>query len=109
RVSPLALDLFKIDGVKKVFLGNDFISVTINKENIWDYLKPQIIACISDYYSNDLDIINYNELSKSKHKNKEELPAEGIEAEIKELLEERIRPAVAMDGGDVVFKGFKDG
>lgn len=109
RVSPLAVDLFKIDGVKKIFLASDFIAVTIDKETSWDYLKPQILACISDYYSNDLEIINYNELSKIKESNNQKKPAEGVEAEIQELLEERIRPAVAMDGGDIVFKEFKDG
>ncbi|KAL0263844.1 UNVERIFIED_CONTAM: hypothetical protein PYX00_011145 [Menopon gallinae] len=95
-ISPLAMDLFRIEGVKRVFLGQDFISVTIDKETHWEYLKPQIIACISDYFATNQSIIDYNN-------------DEGIEGEIKNLLEERIRPAVAMDGGDVVFKGFKDG
>lgn len=110
KVSPLAGDLFKIDGVKRVFLGNDFISVTIESEKAWDYTKPQIIACISDYYNNNLAIINQQEFDKYKNNlNEEEHDEDSIEGQIKILLDERIRPAVAMDGGDIVFKEFKDG
>ncbi|MGV3278889.1 NifU family protein [Rickettsiales bacterium LUAb2] len=109
KVSPLAQDLFKIEGVKRVFLGNDFISVTIEDEKAWDYTKPQIIACISDYYNNKLEIIDYNELSKQTSDDEVIYDEDSIEGQIQMLLDERIRPAVAMDGGDIVYKGFKDG
>lgn len=113
KVSYLAQDLFKIDGVTRVFLGRDFISVSIKDASAWAYLKLQVQACIEDYYSGEAEIINYNELSKrhpsSVTPNSSPPEGEDVESVIKEIIEMRIRPAVAMDGGDVLFKEFKDG
>lgn len=113
KVSYLASDLFKLEGVTKVFLGRDFVAVNVKDAHMWPYVKPQVVACIEDYYIRGLDIINYNELISAKSLKQSQAGVEQsnceIEKLIKEVIEERIRPAVAMDGGDVVFKGFSGG
>ncbi len=105
--SPLAARLFEISGVNGVFLGSDFISVT--KGDIeWQHLKPMVLGAIMEHYisgdtaagdegSNDVDEGSFD-------------PADAATvATIKELLETRVRPAVAQDGGDITFSGFKQG
>ena len=105
--SPLATRLFDISGVNGVFLGSDFISVT--KGDIeWQHLKPMVLGAIMEHYisgdpsaasegANDANVGSYD-------------PAdEETVATIKELLESRVRPAVAQDGGDITFSGFRDG
>lgn len=101
--SPLAARLFRIDGVASVFFASDFVSVTRNRDGDWSFLKPQILAAIMEHYLSGLPVI--------------EGPAgtidNGIESElilqIRELLDTRVRPAVARDGGDIDFVKFEDG
>ena len=105
--SPLATRLFAIEGVDGVFLGSDFISVT-KGDLEWQHLKPMVLGAIMEHYmsgapatddedSNDSAVENYDPQDES------------IVATIKELLETRVRPAVAQDGGDITFSGFRDG
>ena len=103
--SPLALRLFEIDGVKRVFLSTDFISVTKDIQLDWNILKPSILTGIMEHFSTGLPAINELD-DKSSDPNTED--TETIK-QIKDLLETRVRPAVAMDGGDITFCSFESG
>jgi len=105
--SPLAGALFEIPDVTRVFFGSDFISVT-KADADWRHLKPAILATIMDHFTRGLPLI------ESGHAEDEDETAYGdgdpeIVALIRELLDTRVRPAVAGDGGDIVFKGFDGG
>ena len=104
--SPLASRLFEIDGVSRVFLATDFISVTKDPQLDWNNLKPLILTAIMEHYSTGLPAINETEDKKLDHLNDED--SETIK-QIKDLLETRVRPAVAMDGGDITFCSFESG
>ena len=104
--SPLALRLFEIDGVSRVFLANDFISVTKDPQLDWNSLKPSILTGIMEHYSSGLPAINVSEDKNFETNNIED--TETIK-QIKDLLETRVRPAVAMDGGDITFCSFESG
>ncbi len=102
--SPLAQRLFEIEGVSGVFLGSDFITVTKEADRDWYLLKPAILGVIMEHFTSGRPVI----LEAAE----EEQPAEEddeIVAQIKELLDTRVRPAVAQDGGDIIFHGFEDG
>ncbi|MCX8505364.1 MAG: NifU family protein [Alphaproteobacteria bacterium] len=113
--APLALALFAVDGVDSVFLGRDFISVTKNDAMDWQGLRPQILGTIMDHLGRDLPILSDAADSAGDHastRDAEEIFAAedaNIVSQIKELLETRVRPAVAQDGGDIIFRGFQDG
>ncbi len=109
--SPLALALFKVDGVKGVFLGTDFISVTRADDADWAELRPSVLASIMDHFTQDRPVMDEDApccsgcACKVQH-------AEGDEAvveQIRELLDTRIRPSIAQDGGDVAFERYEDG
>ena len=102
--SPLASRLFEIDGVSRVFLATDFISVTKDPQLDWNNLKPSILTGIMEHYSTGLPAINEIEDKNSESNNIED--SETIK-QIKDLLETRVRPAVAMDGGDITFCSFE--
>ena len=104
--SPLASRLFKIEGVSRVFLATDFISVTKDPELDWSNLKPSILTGIMDYYSSGLPAVNIVEDENFENSDTED--TETIK-QIKDLLETRVRPAVAMDGGDITFCSFEAG
>ena len=104
--SPLASRLFEIDGVSRVFLATDFISVTKDPQLNWNNLKPSILTGIMEHYSSGLPAINDTEKKNSESNNTED--SETIK-QIKDLLETRVRPAVAMDGGDITFCSFESG
>ncbi|MBU2580409.1 MAG: NifU family protein [Alphaproteobacteria bacterium] len=107
EASPLAVKLFEIDGVTGVFLGSDFISVT-KGETEWQHLKPAILGAIMEHFMSGAPAVvsgEGNDVSKGNYD-----PAdEEIVSTIKELIETRVRPAVAQDGGDITFHGFRDG
>ena len=107
--SPLASELFSITGVKGVFFGRDFISVTKSQDFAWDSLKPLIFECLVNYFAahNIVEVSQPQDLTKSTDSDKDD--ADSIEVEIKELLDSRVRPAVAMDGGDIIFERFEKG
>ena len=104
--SPLASRLFEIDGVSRVFLATDFISVTKDPQLDWNNLKPSILTGIMEHFSTGLPAVNETENKKFETNNNED--SETVK-QIKDLLETRVRPAVAMDGGDITFCSFKSG
>jgi len=99
----LVRDILSIHGVEGVFLGEDFISVNKNDLIKWDDVKHIVISLINDFYSNG------NEFVIDKNLAEKDLNLDEIEQKIVKILEEKIRPAVAKDGGDIKFKEFKDG
>jgi Fe-S cluster biogenesis protein NfuA len=105
--SPLAAALFAVPEVSRVFFGADFISVTKSNGD-WKHLKPAILGTIMEHFTRGLPVI----AEASEEVEDENHFGEGdpeIVAQIKELIETRVRPAVAADGGDIIFKGFDGG
>jgi Fe-S cluster biogenesis protein NfuA len=106
--SPLAERLFGVAGVSGVFFGSDFIAVTKNGGE-WQQLKPAILGAIMEHFMSGAPIVNGADAAASEGDEFfEEKDSETVAA-IKELIEARVRPAVANDGGDITFRGFKDG
>jgi Fe-S cluster biogenesis protein NfuA len=105
--SPLASRLFDIDGVAGVFLGSDFISVT-KTDAEWQHLKPMILGAIMEHYLSGASAVDADGANDEAGANFDPKDADVV-ATIKELLETRVRPAVAQDGGDITFAGFRDG
>jgi len=105
--SPLASALFELPGVARVFLGGDFITVTKTEELSWQALKPQVLGAVMDHFVAGLPVIE----GDSDALGEEDIdPADReIVEQIKELIDTRVRPAVAGDGGDIVFRGYRDG
>ena len=101
--NELIRNILSIDGVKGVFLSDDFISVNKQDGFEWEDLKHIIISFINDYFANG------NENVISKNEETKELDTSTVEGQIIKILETKIRPAVARDGGDIKFKEFKDG
>ncbi len=106
--SPLAERLFGISGVSGVFFGSDFITVT-KSAGEWQQLKPMILGAIMEHFMSGAPLVN--EGGAERIDGDEFFDAADAEtvATIKELIETRVRPAVANDGGDITFRGFKDG
>jgi Fe-S cluster biogenesis protein NfuA len=103
--SPLAAALFEIPDVSRVFFGSDFISVT-KADGDWRHLKPPILGAIMEHFTRDLPLIEgATEDASDAEETFSEEDAEVVE-QIKELLDTRVRPAVAGDGGDIIFRGF---
>lgn len=107
-VSPLARHLFAVDGVSGVFLGSDFISVTKDGARDWATMKPMVLGAIMEHFTSGAPVVEGAAAETADAETDDEENAE-IVAQIKELLETRVRPAVAQDGGDIVFRGFEDG
>lgn len=107
KESPLAEVLFKIEHVESVFFGSDFITVTKSEKADWQLLKPAILTTIMDHYVTGKPILKGQErVTKKDTSSENDTP---IIKEIKELIDTRVRPAVAEDGGDIVFDSFEDG
>ncbi|MEW6124709.1 MAG: NifU family protein [Pseudomonadota bacterium] len=107
--SPLAQRLFEVPGVTGVFLGSDFITVT-KAAGDWMHLKPAILGAIMEHFMSGAPILSEGEEADSEDEDEffEESDSELVDT-IKELIETRVRPAVANDGGDITFRGFRDG
>jgi Fe-S cluster biogenesis protein NfuA len=107
--SPLAERLFGIPGVTGVFYGSDFVTVT-KDDSDWQHLKPAILGIIMEYYMSGAPLLADGDKPEEAHADEffDEADTETVDT-IKDLLETRIRPAVAGDGGDITFRGFKDG
>ena len=101
--SILAEKLFEIDGVSSVFFGSDFVTINKNEEKDWDELKTQILTTIMDFFISKKPIVNEDIKEDNDEEDNE------IVKQIKELIEMKVRPAVAMDGGDIIYRGFEDG
>ena len=106
--SPLAERIFKVQGVTGVFFGNDFVTVTKGDETEWDHMKPAILGAIMEHYQSGAPVMTGEAEGPSGHAEHDGEDAE-IVGQIKELLDTRVRPAVAQDGGDITFHGFERG
>src|SRR6202034_2917703 len=106
--SPLAERLFGISGVNGVFFGSDFIAVTKNVGE-WQQLKPMILGAIMEHFMSGAPLLAAGSTVESDADEFFEAADAETVATIKELIETRVRPAVANDGGDITFRGFKDG
>jgi len=107
HASPLAKQLFCLNGVKRVFFGTDFITITKSDDDTdWMLLKPDIFGSIMDFFATGLPVVNEDQLVAAEEDDEDE---DEIVTVIKELLDTRIRPTVMEDGGDILFGGFTDG
>jgi Fe-S cluster biogenesis protein NfuA len=105
--SPLAARIFAVGDVARVFLGNDFVTVTKTEDAAWQALRPRVLSAIMEHYLSGLPVMEGAEAEEGEE---DFAPEDGeIVAQIKELLDTRVRPAVAGDGGDIVFRGFREG
>ena len=103
--SPLAIRLFGIDGVIGVFLGADFITVAKSDDMEWHVLKPSILGTLMEHLTAELPIIDADDATEQADDGDDD----EIVGQIKELIDTRVRPAVAQDGGDIVYRGFEKG
>lgn len=104
--SPLATELFALPGVARVFLGGDFVTVTKNDLADWQALRPQILGVLMEYFVSGRPVVDHDGDVTTEDTD----PADQeIVDQIKDLLDTRVRPAVAGDGGDIVFRGYRDG
>lgn len=104
--SPLALALFALPGVVRVFLGGSFVSVTKSADAAWSELKPLVLGALMDHFVAGRPVVEKDAAASDEDTD----PADAeIVAQIKELIETRVRPAVAGDGGDIVFRGYRAG
>ena len=101
--NELVKNLLSINGVEGIFLGKDFISINKYDDTSWDEIKHRVISLINDFYSSGKECVVENTLIENNENLKD------IEKKIVKILDEKIRPAVAKDGGDIKFKEFKDG
>ncbi len=104
--SPLAERLFAIDGITAVFLGADFVTVTKAEDKEWYLLKPAVLGVIMEHFTAGRPVLLGDAAESAENVSEEDSE---VVAQIKELLDTRVRPAVAQDGGDIVFQGFEDG
>jgi Fe-S cluster biogenesis protein NfuA len=102
--SPLALALFDIPEVRAVFLGSDFITVTRAESTSWEVLKPALLTTIMEHFVAGHKVTTKTDAAPAASDDDDE-----IVKQIRELLDTRVRPAVAMDGGDIIYRGFQDG
>ena len=103
--SPLAKRLFAVEGVERVFFGADFVTVTKATDKDWQVLKPSILGGIMEHYTSGEPVVSGEQAAPEGAAADDD----EIVAQIKELLETRVRPAVAQDGGDIIFQDFRDG
>lgn len=102
--SPLATSLFKVEGVTAVFLGADFITVTRAPDAAWETLKPELLTTVMDHFIAGKPVMNESASFAAVAEEDTELTRQ-----IRELIDTRVRPAVAQDGGDIIYRGFHDG
>ncbi|MEO1700655.1 MAG: NifU family protein [Pseudomonadota bacterium] len=109
--SLLATRLFDVDGVEGVFFGYDFITVTKDDSFDWSHMKPAILAGLMEHFTANLPVMDSADGGATNEEGEEFFDSndQNIVTTIKELIETRVRPAVAQDGGDITFRGYKDG
>ena len=106
-VSPLAQRIFAVSGVAAVFFGTDFVTVTKSDDTDWDHIKPAILGAVMEHYQSGKPVMEGEQVASG---HAEHTGEDGeIVNQIKELLDTRVRPAVAQDGGDITFHGFDRG
>ena len=101
--NELVRNILSVNGVEGIFLGQDYISVNKNESIKWEEIKHIVISLINDFYADGKEFVIDENIKE------EDLDLSEIETKIVKILEEKIRPAVARDGGDIKFKEFKDG
>ena len=106
KSSPLALNLFDTPGVTGVFLGTDFITLTKTDDRDWDLLKPLVLGAIMEHFQSGNPVMTEASSSDGSQDAEED---DSVIRQIKDLIDTRVRPAVAQDGGDIVYKGFEEG
>ncbi len=106
--SPLASRLFQIQGVDRVFFGSDFITVTKAEGVEWPHVKPAILGAIMEHFTSGAPVLDHGRAPEIRPAD-EDSPDAPIVKKVKELLDTRVRPAVAQDGGDITFYGFEKG
>jgi Fe-S cluster biogenesis protein NfuA len=104
--SPLAARLFETEGVERVFLAEDFVTVTKSDGVEWRHIKPMILGAIMEHFTRGLPVLTSGAPASLDAEEFDPADAEIVE-QIKELLETRVRPSVARDGGDIIFRGFE--
>ncbi|ADM09047.1 NifU-like domain protein [Parvularcula bermudensis HTCC2503] len=110
KVSPLASALFDIDGVVEVYLGADFLTVTKDPSVEWQHLKPAVLGTVADYLAAGIPVVDQGAAADSADTPDDyEGETKEIVEQIIDLIETRVRPAVAQDGGDIVFHRFVPG
>jgi Fe-S cluster biogenesis protein NfuA len=105
RRSPLAERLFQVEGVTGVFLGSDFVTITKQADKEWYLLKPALLGIIMEHFTAGRPIVLDDAAEPAEAAGEED----ELVLQIKELLDTRVRPAVAQDGGDIIFRGFDKG
>ena len=103
--SPLAQSLFAMEGVIGVFLGSDFVTVSKSSDKDWDIMKPLILGAIMEHFQSGRPVIEAADGDDAAGNEEDS----DVVVQIRELIDTRVRPAVAQDGGDIVYKGFEDG
>lgn len=107
--SPLASRLFDVEAVKEVFIGKNFITISKSPDSLWDTIYDRILVAINEYLESGEPLILNTKKVEPKPIKKNEDSISNVEERIHKLLDEQIRPAVASDGGDVIFDSYKDG
>lgn len=107
--SPLAAKLFAIPGIRGVMIGKDFVTVTKTEEGDWDVVHKTTSQTLEDHLGRGDIAVNEDQMAAEAHAKASSGTMAGIETKIKEILDAEIRPAVAMDGGDITFDRFEDG
>lgn len=105
RQSPLADALFRLSGVTGIFLGHDFVSVTKDPAVEWTFLKTDVLAALMDFYMSGQPVLNPAQAASETDNNADD---SSLVLQIKAVLDERVRPAVAQDGGDITFESFDE-
>jgi Fe-S cluster biogenesis protein NfuA len=108
EASPLARRIFAVDAVRGVFFGSDFVTVTKAEDAEWDHVKPAILGAIMEHFQSGAPVMEGEAQASGGHAEHDGEDGE-IVGQIKTLLDTRVRPAVAQDGGDITFHGFDRG
>ena len=98
-------DFFQLKGIKRIFIGENFVAVTKEKNVTWNYLKTKVLTFMLDYISSNKIIIEKQTINKVSKKNKKNK----ISTDIEKIIDDKVRPAVARDGGDIIFENFDKG
>tara|TARA_B110000238_G_scaffold78495_1_gene86481 strand:- start:584 stop:1174 length:591 start_codon:yes stop_codon:yes gene_type:complete len=106
--SPLAQRIFAVEGTSGVFLGSDFVTVTKTDTVDWDHIKPALLGAIMEHFQSGAPVLSDGQMA-TVAEGDYDVADESIVVQIKELLDTRVRPAVAQDGGDITFHGFDRG